>query len=568
MIHFTRPVIVSLTTVTALWLVVALTSCRQTKNKYQGKGRLASVSVVRRIPGSEVIGKILNPEDPNKARAAFFFKVGNSEEEINFQYEFKFAKNQEKGFFALWKGYPIGEAHADGSGLTICSGSYELVCDVTYIQDWPPHKNHLMLLGLLPSFYNEKYGTPSVDLNPTSSYALDQYTDRIDISGPATTEINQGNTGTCLYNSTAGIIEWYLNLQSGRNDRLSAIDLLSRLDNDGQAGESGAINRTASLGGIVPDEVLPTQQTYNQYPDFYSVYNYSEAVVPGLRANRTRIPRIGGTVLFMRSQPAKGSPGPPGVSSEEMQKVRQWLFENKRPVHLFAYYSSIWHAIIALGWDDTNGMILIKDSLKESGQKAQWKSISVYQPIIYGAVGTRELDPIAGNYGNRNYGYGNNSGGNYGYSNNIGRNFGYGNNAGGNYGYGNNPGGNYGYGNNAGSNYGYGNYGYGNNAGGNYANGTFNPRSNGPLATVLGREEGLLRLYLYSQRPATSMAILGSDNRWYSSDRFYPKQPGWETIGSILVSEGWKNRNSVRVKVRFQDGTEANLDLPLDDKRF
>lgn len=517
--------------------IMISTGCRHTARETRSeKSGLASISVVNTISSSKVVGRVLNPGKPSEEQAAFYFVEGSKEEEIEVKDKLELKrltneKTQKSEFRALWLGVEVGRADADGQNLEICGSLtnpdydklYSQKCDVTYVHAGSHGEKHLMILGLRQDFYSTAFGRISPEKNPvnSSSFSLTRQPDRIDISAPATNEINQGNTGTCLYNSTAGIAEWYRNFKLGRNERLSAIDVLARLDNLGRVGEVGAVTATSSLSGIVIDPSLPTQYTYNQFQDFDSSYNYGRSVAPGLTSNRTAIPSIRGTTLFMRSQPALGQRGQPGISSEEMQMVRSWLFEKKRPVQFFAYYGSVWHAIIALGWDDTRNMILIKDSLDESGQKAQWKDVNVYQSVAYGAVGTEEIDQIAGSF----------DGGNRADNGSIdGR-------------------------------------GPINNDSPGLDAGSSGLSTNSTLSTVLAREEGSLRLYLYSQKHASYLAILGADGRWYYADHYYVAQNSWLTIGSVAVSDGWIQQRSVKVFAVFQDGTQLMTELAISDVR-
>lgn len=513
---------VRMQTVTFISLMLLIgTSCKVQRGAKPTNGaRLASVSVISTIDGSKVTGRVLNPSQSGQERVAFFFVTPNGrEEDITVKDELIVRRDQStKKFVVSWQGAEIGGAAENGDKLEICGPTYQKndVCDVTYVQAGKPGEPHLMIIGMRSDYYIESYGVADTGMTAQSSaFQLDRTIDRVDISAPATTEINQGSTATCLYNSTTGIAEWYRNLSLGRNERLSAIDMLARLDqvNGAAVGEVGAAQGLTRLGGVVPDQVLPTQQSYQQYQDFNSVYQFALSKAPTLGSQRTQIPAVQGTTLFMRSQPAKGSSGSPGVTDAEMLKVREWLFTYKRPVHFFAYYGSVWHAIIALGWDDTRGLILIKDSLQESGQKAQWKSIKTYQSVAYGAVGTREAERIENNSGSNN-----------------------------------------------------------DKPDDEPTKPTQPPTGTPPAgdATVsmaLAKESGQWRMYLYSRKYASYMAILGANNYWYYADRFYAEQSSWKTIGSVPVAEGWKDSKTVRVWVRFQDGTVLDKQIPVDDIR-
>lgn len=368
------------------------------------KSALRGISYIYTIPGSSVKADI----DQN-SHVNFYIEIqGEREKVVSVDDAYsdgsvRGVKIGEKHWRIQWMGVTIGERRGDDTEICGPKFGYASICDATFIQRSPNAKNskNLLILGLLdkgleqmPVTGNVRPKSDGLNLTTTTNNTF------IDIGNFATTEINQNGTGTCLYNSTTGIIEWYRNRASGKLERLSAPYVLAKLFENSFTGEVGAVNATTTMKKAAPDPLLPTQETYNQFTAFQSVYDYAKQRSQNISTGQVlSIPSLKGTKLFMLSQPSMGDFGAQGASQDQMNAVRNWLLTKKTPVHFFHYYydTGIWHAVMALGWDDRRQLIKIKDSLSQSGMNGQWKSIASYQAMAYGAVGTESTDSSTNN---------------------------------------------------------------------------------------------------------------------------------------------------------------------------
>ncbi len=384
--------------VATLLLTVMATNCRKRSDPPTHAG-LRGISFIATIPGSSV-----NADIDSQNRVTFYINVQGRKEPVlsvdNAYSEgsIKGVKVSENLWRIEWMGVTIGEKRGEQSEICGPKFGYSEICDATFIQRNAQSKNgkNLLILGFLDKgFAQVTPGSANNSANEGLNLTTTNNDSFVDIAGHATTEINQNGTGTCLYNSTTGIIEWYRNKASGKVERLSAPYVLAKLFESSYTGEVGAVNATKQMARVVPDTVFPTQETYNQFTAFQSVYDYSQQKAEQIKVDQTiKIPALKGTQLFMLSLPGLGDFGAQGASQQQMNGVRDWLLTRKTPVHFFHYYydTGIWHAVMALGWDDQRQLIKIKDSLSQSGRNGQWRSIASYQAMAYGAVGTESTD--------------------------------------------------------------------------------------------------------------------------------------------------------------------------------
>jgi hypothetical protein len=391
----------TLTLSLACLLLSPLTACRK-RSEEPIRSSLRGISYIYTIPGSSVKSDI-----NEKNQVSFYIDIQGAREpvvSVDDAYKngsVKGLKTADNMWHIQWMGVTIGEKR--GADTEICGPrfGYSEICDATFIQRTPNSRNgkNLLILGLLdkgleqmPVASAQASSSKGLKLTDTITKSDDTF---VDIAKFATNEVNQNGTGTCLYNSTTGIVEWYRNQASGKIERLSAPYFLAKLFEESFTGEVGAVNETSNMKNAAPDDLLPTQQTYNQFTAFQPAYQYSKQQADQIdQSKKVVIPAIKGTKLFMLSQPAMGEFGAQGVSDEQMNSVYGWLKAKKTPVHLFHYYynTGIWHAVMALGWDDQRQLIKIKDSLSQSGKNGQWRSIASYQAMSYGAVGTEASD--------------------------------------------------------------------------------------------------------------------------------------------------------------------------------
>ncbi|NDE16220.1 hypothetical protein EBZ80_14940 [bacterium] len=195
--------------------------------------------------------------------------------------------------------------------------------------------------------------------------------------------IRQYGTATCWYNSTASLIEWYLRKSGFKTARVSRPYVLARLpfqsaDTDALLGASGA-------NLWIEDSKFPSQAHYNRYTSFRSAMDNARTISSQLDAEAKAVPKIAITKIFHYGRTAGKS------SRADVGKICAWMRTNQSPLHLFAMYGSIWHAIVGLGCtqDDTN--VLIADTVgcsKNTNHCNKWYTSGNLASILYGAVGT------------------------------------------------------------------------------------------------------------------------------------------------------------------------------------
>lgn len=522
--HVTRTVVSIMAAATTL----TATACKARKGTNAGSN-LRGATYIYTIEGSQIRSAI-GPD----GRVSFYIEANGQQEIVTSMDDSPeaqpfLARQNAAGHWVIeWYGVPIGEKRGDDTEICGERFGYQDICDAIFIQrpaDQPAANNVLSIGFLEKGRMMFPAGGETVSKsgksNPRAKFDDDSARGiTVDISQHAMPQVHQRNTGTCLYNSTTGIIEWYRNLNGKTAERLSAPDVLARLASLDRAAESQTINDVNKhLDGVAPDQYLPTQTVYDQNPnDFMSAYNYSRQMAPTVASKRVRVPGIKGTVLFMHQEPAAGVRNQNFASAADMAKVRDWLVNKRRPVHFFHLYANttIWHAVIALGWDDARGLVLIKDSLGGSNYLGTWRTVAEMQRGGYGAVGTMEAtastddlaripDPATNNPLN-------------------------------------NPG-----------------------------TGTPGPDSPSPQAmnfkAALVAIDGYDYLFVYSKNRASRVEILDGAGNWLPLDIAYIPQPGWQTIGAIWVNRDWRARVTSFNARAVINGRYESVTLPLRDKR-
>ena len=505
--------------------VMMATSCRQRKPT-SGNAGLRGMTFLSTIDGSQIKSEIA----PDNS-VTFYIEINGQKEPVapmddSPTRELFFAKARSTDVWEItWRNVVIGEKRGDITEICGEKFGHADICEAIFVQRPAnePGANNTLILGLLEKGLEQIH---EPELSSKSKKIKNKDSTRnsnTDISGYAMAQINQRNTGTCLYNSTTGIIEWYRNKQNNIHERLSAPDVLARLSSDDSIGEKLALmNSRKNLGGVVPDSYLKTQNIYDSNPNtFTDALNSSRRQASVLASTRVDIPDITTTILFMHQEPASNIRNNTFATSDDMQKVRDWLVNKQRPVHLFHLYgnTTIWHAVIALGWDDSRGLILIKDSLGGTNYLGTWRSIADMQRGAYGAIGTMEAEGTntGDNDSVRIPDSNSNSGPNSGSSSSS----------------------------SSGSN--------------SVERVTFKSS----LAMSRARDY----LYIYSNRKVTSLEIQDIYGRWLPLDINYIPQAGWSSIGAIWVDESWRRaRTDVAVRAII-NGYYYTATVLLDDKR-
>ena len=431
--------------------------------------------------------------------------------------ELFFAKARSTDVWEItWRSVVIGEKRGDITEICGEKFGHADICEAIFVQRPAnePGANNTLILGLLEKGLEQ---IPETELPSKSKKIKNKDSTRssiIDLSGHAMAQINQRNTGTCLYNSTTGIIEWYRNKQNNIHERLSAPDVLARLSVDDSISEKLALmNSRTNLGGVVPDSYLQTQNIYDSNPyTFNDAFNSARRQASGLASTRVDIPGITTTILFMHQEPAANIRNNTFATSDDMQKVRDWLVNKQRPVHLFHLYgnTTIWHAVIALGWDDSRGLILIKDSLGGTNYLGTWRSIADMQRGTYGAIGTMEAEGTTNTANNDSVQIPDSNSNSNSNSNSIER---------------------------------------------------------VTFKSSLAKSGARDYLYIYSKQKVTSLEIQDIYGRWLPLDIGFLPQAGWSSIGAIWVDESWRRaRTDVAVRAII-NGYYYSATVLLDDKR-
>ena len=492
---------------------VTVSSCKQ--RDADDHSSLENVNYVYTIPGSEVKSKLAEDQTVQ------FFIVANGVEEpvltiadSDPQERFSAIVQDQDHFKISWHGVIIGERRGERTEICGEQFGYQTICEATFVQRpaGDLKSPNTLLLGLTdltitpPRYLGE---SPSMNLSEESA----PKSATADLSKYAMNQISQRGTATCLYNSATGIIEWYRNKSENIHERLSAPDVLARLPG---RGEKRIIDESdETLNGVLPDALLPTQGTYDRYNSFSSAKNYAKPIASKYASSRVKFPAITGTTLFMHQEPANGRRNGTYASSGDMQKVREWLMVKKRPVHFFHYYGEtrIWHAVIALGWDDGRKLILIKDSLGGTSNRGSWRSIADMQRKGYGAVGTMEANSSSSDSPDSN----------------------------------NNP---------------------NDNPNDDQTSSTSTLPSEGTkLVTVMQKQGQRDNMYVYSSKRASKIEIQDTKGKWQELDITVEPQKGWPTIGKAWTEALWREtKNEVNVRILI-NGQSTIATVPLSNKR-
>lgn len=223
----------------------------------------------------------------------------------------------------------------------------------------------------------------------TQQLALSQEDGRVDLSQWAQNQIDQYNTSTCLYNSTTGILEWFASRMSGQQENLAELDVLGRLETTAEEPEIHAWENANKLQYVVRENVVNTDQSYREKNDFSDVWNWARTQASQW-AQGSRVDlnfRLQGTTLYWY-----GRNNIKRTTHEDTEKIAQWLLTKETPVHLFAMYGQIWHAIMVTGYDKSSDSFFVKDSLGNTNLKGKWYPRSFIADNSYGAVGISSSD--------------------------------------------------------------------------------------------------------------------------------------------------------------------------------
>jgi uncharacterized protein YjdB len=215
---------------------------------------------------------------------------------------------------------------------------------------------------------------------PTS---LDQV---IDLSSYALNQINQQGTGTCYYNSTTGILEWFYNQQTGRVLDISEPSLVGAGANREMESvtDSDMVAKASKMAGVVPNSLMPVLSYYTSSASFGSVSSQAVTALSQIpSSSRVALPfRLTVNKLFWYGRWNSGQ-----TTEADYQAAVNWIVQKRLPIHLQVTVGGYWHAIIMLGYNSNTGEVLIKDSLGRTDLKASWRPKTWFMTETYGAMG-------------------------------------------------------------------------------------------------------------------------------------------------------------------------------------
>ncbi len=208
----------------------------------------------------------------------------------------------------------------------------------------------------------------------------------VDLREHALRQINQYGTGTCYFNSSAGILEWYYHQQTGEVLNISEPALVGSytIGEIGDIGDYDILEKTNSLPGAIADAYLPVKSYYTESAGYEDVEQEASQAVRGLsKSKRVDLPfSLELTSLFWYGKWQSGH-----TTEADYQRAVRWVTSKAQPVHLQHVVSGYWHAVIMLGYNPGTGEVLIKDSLGNTNLKATWRTKQWFMDTTYGAAG-------------------------------------------------------------------------------------------------------------------------------------------------------------------------------------
>jgi len=294
------------------------------------------------------------------------------------------AREAGEGLYQLWleRGRslpPVELGYLDHGTLSIC-GSFEIAgqarafgCEALFLHSALPPADG----SRFPLIIGTSEGG---SLRSRSGSAV------IDLREFARPQINQYGTGTCYFNSSAGILEWFYQQQTGNALDISEPALLGSytLGEIGDIGDYDLLQQTNQLPGAISDRLMPVRGYYTEDAGYEDVEGRASQEVAALpKSSRVDLPfALKLTNLFWYGRWQSGQ-----TSEADFQRAVNWVSTREQPVHLQHVVSGYWHAVILLGYNPASGEVLIKDSLGNTNLKATWRTKKWFLDTTYGAVG-------------------------------------------------------------------------------------------------------------------------------------------------------------------------------------
>jgi hypothetical protein len=206
----------------------------------------------------------------------------------------------------------------------------------------------------------------------------------VDLSGYALNQINQYSTGTCYFNSTTGILEWFYNRQTGGVLDISEPSLVARYSEMDSVNDYNMVAKASNISGMVPDSLIPVLTYYTPSASYNSARQQAASALTQIpSSSRVTLPfNLTVTNLFWYGRYENGH-----TTEADYQLAANWIVQKRQPVHLQVVVGAYWHAIVMLGYNPSTGEVLIKDSLGQTNLKATWRSKQWFMADSYGAMG-------------------------------------------------------------------------------------------------------------------------------------------------------------------------------------
>ncbi len=295
------------------------------------------------------------------------------------------SRDIELGYLVDGKLRVCGDQEIDGKKKTFSCDALFLHSNEKTPSMRNPEQRFPVIIG-----YSDVPAAPEDTKLGTKTFALETYSDTIDLQQWALPQINQYGTGTCYFNSATGILEWFYNKKTGTRADFSEPGLLGVYaigELGSSIGDYSIMDSTRLLETVIPNAWMPVTDYYTSSVGFDAVYASARSAVRSVPASaRVALPfKLSTERLFWYGKWQKGY-----TTESDYQKAVQWITQRRRPVHLQHVVNGYWHAVIMLGHKPATGEVLIKDSLGSTSMKASWRPKSWFINNTYGAVGVIE----------------------------------------------------------------------------------------------------------------------------------------------------------------------------------
>lgn len=287
----------------------------------------------------------------------------------------------ENGFVLCGREY-VDALNPASEDVTMKAERYKKACSVNFYNYAElTEEGYAMDLGLA-------HHTGSLNLVESDGY--------VDLSAFAQPQISQRSTGTCLFNSSTGILEILAAMEGSQGLETSVPDfsepfMVKFMSQKGS--RHNTIVEGVNVSGVVDDSVLSRHDLYKKGKRFSSV---KKAPMPA--GWQMEVQELAGEVvsepIFWLKKRVRNWRGrmvtrKRRIREAEFEQMIDWLQTHQRPIQLHHYVGRIWHVVILLGYNPETKEVLIKDSLGNENLKGTWRSYHwvMKKSKIYGANG-------------------------------------------------------------------------------------------------------------------------------------------------------------------------------------